>query len=184
MPRADGPVMPSPRAGMAMVRESSSHTTARARVDMPPPPYSAGTSSCQMPSSLARRSKRSRYCGLIFSPSVVSRSIGISSLSTKHRSVALRIRSSSGNSKSIALRSLTVLPPQDPHVDRDHAWIGFGRLLDLRLRIADRTLIVGPHHQRIDFDVLYSSAMVEKETSERERNGFERRAIGGGLSAK
>src|SRR5437899_3260675 len=54
MPRADGPVIPSPRAGMAMVRESSSHTTARARIDMPPPPYSVGTSSCQMPSSLAR----------------------------------------------------------------------------------------------------------------------------------
>src|SRR5215831_6750117 len=100
----------APRAGMAMVRESSSHTTARARIDMPPPPYSVGTSSCQMPSSLARRSKRSRYFGLICSPSVVSRSIGISSLSTKRRRVALRIRSSSGNSKSIAF----TLPPRPP----------------------------------------------------------------------
>src|SRR5262245_58745051 len=37
MPRADGPVMPSPRAGMAMMRESSSQTTARARIDIPLP---------------------------------------------------------------------------------------------------------------------------------------------------
>jgi hypothetical protein len=51
--------------------------------------------------SLARFSKRSRYSGLTASPSVVWRSIGISSLSTKRRSPALRIRSSSGSSKSI-----------------------------------------------------------------------------------
>src|SRR5262249_24169514 len=189
MPRADGPVMPSPRAGMAMVRESSSHTTARARIDMPPPPYSVGTSSCQMPSSLARRSKRSRYSGLICSPSVVSRSIGISSLSTKRRSVALRIRSSSGNSKSIAVTlppppppPPPPLPPQHPHVDRNHPRIGSGRVRCFGPPIAGRT--VGPHHQRVNFDVIYFCTMVEKETPECERGGFERRAIGGGLSTK
>src|SRR5215510_12773104 len=182
MPRADGPVIPSPRAGMAMVRESSSHTTARARIDMPPPPYSVGTSSCQMPSSLARRSKRSRYSGLSCTPSVVSRSIGISSLSTKRRRLALRIRSSSGNSKSIPSRSLRVLPPQHPHVDRNRARGGPGRVRCPGLPIAGGT--VGPHHQGVDFDVIYSCAVVEKETPESERGGFERRAIGGGLSAK
>src|SRR5262249_61767134 len=82
------------------------------------------------------------------------------------------------------LRAPPASSPQVPHVDCHHAWIGSGRLLYLRLRIVDRTLIGGPHHQRVDFDVLYSCTMVEKETPERERGGFERRAIGCGLSAK
>src|SRR6266545_4318380 len=175
IPRADGPVMPSPRAGMAMVRESSSHTTVRARTDMPPPPYSVGTSSCQMPSSLARPSKRSRYSGLICSPSVDSRSIGISSLSTKRRKVALRIRSSSGNSKSIALCFLRALLPQHPHVDGDRARCD---------RVRCGGALVGSHDQRIDLDLLYPGSMIQEEPAERECGGFERRAIGGGPAAK
>src|SRR5262245_19280767 len=170
MPRADGPVMPSPRAGMAMVRESSSQTTARARIDMPPPPYSSGTSSCQIPKSLARCSKRARWSGLMRSPLVVWRSIGISSLSTKRRRPALRIRSSSGNSKSISSHSLGVLPPHHAHVDRDRAGL-FGA--------APRS-----HHERIDLDVLYSRAVIEEETAERKRSRLERGAIGRGPPAK
>src|SRR5262245_44765852 len=162
MPRADGPVMPSPRAGMAMVRESSSHTTVRARTDMPPPPYSSGTSSCQMPRSFARRSKRSRNSGLMVSPSVVLRSIGISSVSTKRRSPALRMRNSSGSSKSIA--SGSILPPQHAHVDGDRA-----ALTD---------------HQWVDLDVGYSGAVVEIEAAERKRGRFERGPIRGRVAAK
>ena len=41
----------------AVVRENSSHRTTRASTDMPPPPYSTGTSHCQIPSSFARFSK-------------------------------------------------------------------------------------------------------------------------------
>src|SRR5258707_8281733 len=84
------------------------------QLDVPTEYGGGGMSSCQMPSSLARRSKRSRYCGLICSSSVVSRSIGISSVSTKRRRVALRIRSSSGNSKSIALTFPHRAPPTTP----------------------------------------------------------------------
>src|SRR5262245_29941951 len=167
MPRADGPVMPSPRAGMAMVRESSSQTTARARIDMPPPPYSSGTSSCQIPKSLARCSKRARWSGLMRSPSVVWRSIGISSLSTKRRRPALRIRSSSGNSKSMPSYSL---PPHHAYVDCDRAGL-FGA--------APRS-----HHERIDLDVLYFRAVIEEETAERKRGRLERGAIGRGPPAK
>ena len=54
MCRTDGPVMPSPRAGSAMVRESSSVTMVRWNSDRPGPPYSSGTSIIQMPRSLAR----------------------------------------------------------------------------------------------------------------------------------
>src|SRR5262245_18764766 len=170
MPRAEGPVMPSPRAGMAMERESSSQTTARARIDMPPPPYSSGTSSCQMPKSLARCSKRARYSGLMRSPSVVWRSIGISSLSTNRRRPALRIRSSSGNSKSMPSHSLGVLPPYHAHVHRDRA-SAFG--------LAGRS-----HHERIDLDVFYSRAVVEEESAECKRGRLERRTIGRGPPAK
>ena len=46
--------MPEPRAGSAMVRASSCHTTTLAMRPMPRPPYSSGTSIIQMPSSLAR----------------------------------------------------------------------------------------------------------------------------------
>src|ERR1700737_2414779 len=53
MPRTVGPVMPSPRAGTAIERESSSVTRLRASSDRPPPPYSCGTSIIQMPSALA-----------------------------------------------------------------------------------------------------------------------------------
>ena len=60
MPRTVGPVMPSPRAGSAIVRESSSVTMLRASSDRPPPPYSSGTSIIQMPSDLALAMKRSR----------------------------------------------------------------------------------------------------------------------------
>src|SRR6266511_2759626 len=174
--------MPSPRAGMAMVRESSSHTTVRARTDMPPPPYSVGTSSCQMPSSRARPSKRLRYSGLICSPSVDCRSIGISSLSTKRRRVALRIRSSSGNSKSIALCFLRALLPQHPHVDGDRA--RFDRVRCGGTPIAVRRPVVGPHDERIDLDLLYPGAMIQEEPAKREYGGFERSAIGGGGAAK
>src|SRR5262245_22889718 len=177
--------MPSPRAGIAMVRESSSHTTAQASTDMPPPPYSTGTSSCQMPSSLARCSKRSRYSGLMYSPSVVCRSIGIISLSTKRRSPALRMRNSSGNSKSIpslpsacpgkveigfpvrtcATHALN-LPPQHAHVDRERA----------APRRAD--------DQRIDLDIGHSGAVIEIELRERQGRGSERSAIGGRSATK
>src|SRR5262247_3901234 len=104
------------------------------------------------------------------SPLVVWRSIGISSLSTKRRRPALRIRSSSGNSKSISSHSLGVLPPHHAHVDRDRA-SAFG--------LASRS-----HHERIDLDVLYSRAVVEKETADRKRGRFERRAIGRGPPTK
>src|SRR5512132_2008138 len=167
--------MPSPRAGMAMVRESSSHTTVRARTDMPPPPYSVGTSSCQLPSSLARASKRSRCSGLICSPSVDSRSIGISSLSTKRRKVALRSRRSSGNSKSIALCFLRALLPQHPHVDGDRARFD---------RFQCGGALVGSHDQRIDLDLLYLGPMIQEEPAERECGRFECRAIGGGPAAQ
>src|SRR5262249_34566456 len=182
VPRADGPVMPSPRAGMATVRESSSHTTTRARTDMPPPPYSAVTSSFQMHSSFARPSKRLRYSGLICSPSVLLRSIGISSLSTKRRSVALSSRSSSGNSKSIDLCFLRAVVPQYAHIDGDRARGGFARLRCRGAPIADR--LAGSHDQRIDLDLFYSCAVVEKEPAERECGRFERRAIDGGTAAK
>src|SRR5215470_9075635 len=131
---------------------------------MPPPPYSSGTSSCQMPSSLARVSRRSRYSGLIVSPSVVWRSIGINSLSTKRRSPALRMRNSSGSSKSMPSRSLPL--PGRPDVDRD------------------RAMPRSTHDERIDLDVAQPGAMVEKEAAERERCGFERGAIGVRSSAK
>src|SRR5262245_31741192 len=101
------------------------------------------------------------------SPSVLWRSIGISSLSTNRRRPALRIRSSSGNSKSMPSYSL---PPHHAHVDRDRAGL-FGA--------APRS-----HHERIDLDVLYSRAVVEKETAERKRGRFERGAISRGPSAK
>src|SRR5262245_15794852 len=99
------------------------------------------------------------------SPSVVWRSIGISSLSTKRRRPALRIRSSSGSSKSMPSYSL---PPHHAHVDRDRA---FGAALR-------------PHHEWIDLDVLYSRAVIEEETAERQRGRLERRAIGRGPPAK
>src|SRR5262245_2265617 len=182
MPRGDGPVMPSPRAGMATVRESSSHTTTRARTDMSPPPYSVGTSSCQMPNSLARPSKRLRYSGLICSLSVLLRSIGISSLSTKRRSVALRSRSSSGNSKSIDLYFLRALLPQYAHIDGDRARSVFARLRCHGAPIADK--FTGSHNQRIDLDLFYFRTVVEKEPAERECGRFERRTIGGGTAAK
>ena len=70
--RTDGPVMPSPRAGSAMVRDSSSTTIARWNSVRPAPPYSSGTSIIQMPRSLARCWKRPRYSGLISSPSAVT----------------------------------------------------------------------------------------------------------------
>src|SRR5262249_12381496 len=101
------------------------------------------------------------------SPSVVWRSIGISSLSTKRRRPALRIRSSSGNSKSIPSYSV---PPDHAHVDRDRAR-SFG--------LAGR-----PHHERIDLDVFYPCAVVEEETAERKRGRLERGAIGRGAPAK
>jgi hypothetical protein len=52
--------MPSPRAGTAIERESSSVTRLRAKSDRPGPPYSSGTSIIQMPSALAPAMKRSR----------------------------------------------------------------------------------------------------------------------------
>src|SRR5262245_30738725 len=113
------------------------------------------------------------------SPSVVWRSIGISSLSTKRRKPALRIRSSSGNSKSISSRSLGVLPPHHAHVDRDRA-SAFGLA---RCGGVGRATL-RPHHERIDLDVLYSCAVVEEETAERKRGRLERGAIGRGPSAK
>src|SRR5262249_49163343 len=133
---------------------------------MPPPPYSSGTSSCQMPSSLARDSKRSRYSGLIVSPSVVWRSIGMSWLPRNRRSPALRIRSPWGSSKFIPSPPLPRLPPARPHVDRDRA--------------KPRTT----HDQRIDLDVAQPCAMVEVEAAERECRGFERGAVGSRPPAK
>src|SRR5262249_56577745 len=147
------------------VRESSSHTTTRARTDMPPPPYSVGTSSCQMPSSFARPSKRLRYSGLICSPSVLLRSIGISSLSTKRRRIALRSRSSSGNSKSIDLSFLRALLPQHAHVDGDRARGGFARFRCRGAPIADR--FTGSHGYRVDRDLPYHCASVRKKFTPR-----------------
>src|SRR5262245_45491369 len=101
------------------------------------------------------------------SPSVVWRSIGISSLSPNRRRPALRIRSSSGNSNSMPSYPP---PPHHAHVDRDRAGL-FGA--------APR-----PHHERIDLDVLYSRAVIEEETAERQRGRLERGAIGRGPPAK
>src|SRR5262249_43152422 len=180
--RGAGHAMQPARAGRATWPESPPSTTPGTSTDAPPPPYSVGTSSCQMPSSFARPSKRLRYSGLICSPSVLLRSIGISSLSTKRRSVALRSRSSSGNSKSIDLCFLRAVVPQYAHIDGDRARGGFARLRCRGAPIADR--LAGSHDQRIDLDLFYSCAVVEKEPAERECGCFERRAIDGGTAAK
>src|SRR5205823_13543212 len=58
-----------------------------------------------------------------------------------------------------SLRSLYVLQPQHPHVDRDGS--GFA------------------HHQRVDLDVSYPCAMIEKESRQPRGSCLERGAIGG-----
>src|SRR5262245_57499858 len=110
------------------------------------------------------------------SPSVVWRSIGISSLSTKRRRPALRIRSSSGNSKSMPSYSL---PPHHAHVDRDRA-----RAFGVACLHGVGTAALRPYHERIDLDVRYFCTVVEEETAERQRGRLERRAIGRGPPAK
>ena len=67
----------------------------------PWPPYSCGTSRCQRPSFFAFASSVARTSGRMIAPSIDVISIGINSRSTKVRTVSLRSRSSSGNSKSI-----------------------------------------------------------------------------------
>src|SRR5262245_27380053 len=98
-----GPNTPGPRGGSAIVRESSSHTTAMPSKLRPWPPYSVGTSSSQRPKSLALRSRSARTSARSAGPSIAFISIGMSSRSTKVLTVCLRSLSSSGSSKFMAV---------------------------------------------------------------------------------
>ena len=92
------------RGGKAMVRASSSQTTAMPSSPSPCPPCSTGTWSSHSPSFLALRSSRARISGRMTGPSMVVCSMGMSSRSTKSATVRFSIRKSSGSSKSISRR--------------------------------------------------------------------------------
>ncbi len=82
MARTLGPVKWPPRAGSAVVRAICSVTTTTDSTPMPWPPNSSGTSISQRPSFLASSSNFFLNSGLRWTPSVVSSSMGIISVST------------------------------------------------------------------------------------------------------
>src|SRR5438105_5356940 len=98
----EGPKMLGPRGGIATGRAISSQIAASASRLRSWPPYSFGVSSSHRPISRVFPSSAARISGRRSGPSIACISIGMSSRSTKRRSVSFRSRTSSGSSNSIS----------------------------------------------------------------------------------